>query len=125
MQDFRKLEIYKKSVDFCVEVYRFSARLPESEKYGLISQMRRAACSTPLNISEGAGTTTRKEFAQFISYAYRSVNEVLACFELSEKLGLYQEQNILNELCNEGISLSRMIYAFFKKLGAGTSDSLL
>ena len=78
MQDFRKLEIYKKGIEYGLAIYKFSVSLPADEKYGLVSQIRRAACSIPLNISEGAGTSSNKEFAQFVSYAYRSVNEVMA-----------------------------------------------
>ena len=55
MQDFRKLEIYKRAIEYCSKIYEFSAKLPASEKFGLISQIRRAASSIPLNISEGAG----------------------------------------------------------------------
>ena len=60
MQDFRKLDICKRAIEYCSEIYRFSANLPADEKYGLISQMRRAAASIPLNISEGAGCVTNR-----------------------------------------------------------------
>ncbi len=117
MQDFRKLAIYQRSIEHCAAVYRFSVLLPASERYGLISQIQRAACSVPLNISEGAGSATRKEFAQFVGYAYRSVNEVMTCLELVEKLDLYGEEKVLGPLNFESIELSRMIYAFLRKLG--------
>ncbi len=87
-----------------------------NEKYGLIPQIRRAAISIPLNISEGSGCNTDKEFSQFISYAYRSVNEVLTCLELSVELKLVKDRIEIEDLTNEGIELSKMIYGFFKKL---------
>lgn len=121
MQDFRKLDIYKRAIEYCSEIYRFSANLPDDEKYGLISQMRRAGTSIPLNISEGAGCTTNKEFAHFVSFAYRSVNEVLTCLELIEKLGLDRDIDNLDKLRNEGMQLSRMTYVFIKKVGGGIS----
>lgn len=62
MQDFRRLDIYKRAIDYCVEVYKVSAKLPSSEQYGLVSQIRRAVTSVPLNISEGAGASSNKEF---------------------------------------------------------------
>ncbi len=92
MQDFRNLEIYKRSIQFCTDIYRFTAILPDDEKYGLVSQIRRAACSIALNISEGAGAASNKEFAQFISYSYRSVNEVMTCLEIIENLNLNHEK---------------------------------
>lgn len=117
MQDFRKLEICNRSIDYCGAIYKFSAHLPAHEKYGLISQIRRAVTSIPLNISEGAGTSSNKEFAHFIGYAYRSANEVLTCLELTEKLDLSRNHHLLEALRREGSQLSRMIYSFFKKLG--------
>jgi four helix bundle protein len=118
MQDFQKLNIYKRAIDYCTKIYKFSAILPSNEKYGLVSQVRRAAISIPLNISEGAGCNTDKEFLQFISYAYRSVNEVLTCLELTIKLKLIKDERETEGLTNEGIELSKMIYGFSKKLNA-------
>ncbi len=120
MQDYKKLQIYEKAMKYCVEVYKFSALLPDNEKYGIVSQIRRAVCSVPLNISEGAGTSSEKEFAQFIGYAYRSVNEVLTCIDLTGRLELHHSKVIQEKLFQEGIELSRMIYAFYKKLGGRT-----
>ena len=116
MQDFRKLNIYQRAIEYCSKIYKFSVGLPSSEKYGLISQIRRAAISIPLNISEGSGCNTDKEFSQFISYAYRSVNEVLTCFELSIQLKLAKDGVEIEGLINEGIGLSKMLYGFSRKL---------
>jgi len=116
MQDFRKLNIYKRAIEYCTKIYRFSAKLPSNEKYGLIPQIRRAAISIPLNISEGSGCNTDKEFSQFISYSYRSVNEVLSCLELSVELKLVMDGIEIEDLTNEGIELSKMLYGFSKKL---------
>src|SRR4030042_5880154 len=112
MQDFRKLNIYKRAIEYCKKIYKFSTKLPSNEKYGLIPQIRRAAVSIPLNISEGSGCNTDKEFHQFISYAYRSVNEVLTCLELSVELKLLKDGIEIEDLTNEGIELSKMIYGF-------------
>jgi four helix bundle protein len=120
MQDFRKLNIYQRAIDYSVETYKFSAALPADEKYGLVSQIRRAVASIPLNISEGAGSNSNKEFALFLGYAYRSCNEVLTCLELVEKLGLSRGENGVSGLEKEGIELSRMIYSFLKKLNRST-----
>ena len=125
MQDFRKLDIYKRAIDYSVKIYRFSGGFPRDEKYGLISQIRRAVSSIPLNISEGAGCSSNKEFSMFVGYAYRSCNEVLTCLELTTKLELHHHNGQVSELEKEGGELSRMIYAFFKKLGGQTYNLLL
>lgn len=117
MQDFRKLTIYHRAIEYCVQIYEFSTHFPKEEKYGLTSQIRRAATSIPLNISEGAGCHTKKEFAVFVGYSYRSCNEVLTCLELSKKLGLSSANKTVSELEEKGIELSRMLYGFLKKLG--------
>ena len=69
MQDFRKLDVYKRAIEYSTKIYKFSAKLPVNEKYGLVSQIRRTLSSIPLNISEDAGCSSNKEFALFINYA--------------------------------------------------------
>src|ERR1041385_1305522 len=86
MQDCHQLDIWNRAMDYAVAVYKFAARLPEEEKYNLASQLRRAASSVPLNISEGCGTATKTEFCRFLSYAYRSLKEVVTAVELSAAL---------------------------------------
>ena len=120
MQDFRRLEIYKRAIGYSVSIYTFSTRLPSNEKYGLVSQIRRAVSSIPLNISEGSGFSSNKEFALFINYSYRYCNEVLTCLELIFKLNLYKKKEEIELLEKAGIELSCMIYSFFKSLGGKT-----
>ena len=115
MQDFRRLLIYSKAIEYCSDIYKFAQKLPQNEQYGLASQIKRAACSIPLNISEGAGSASKKEFAQFLSYSYRSVNEVLTCLELTKELKLIQNYEI-QTFETKGKELSCMIYSFLKKL---------
>jgi four helix bundle protein len=83
----KKLEVWKKAINLTALVYRETAKLPESEKFGLISQMRRAAVSVASNIAEGAARQTRKEFIQFLFTAQGSLSEldtqITICRELS------------------------------------------
>lgn len=115
MQDYRKLQIYQKAMDYCEEVYKLSKNYPATEIYNLTSQIRRAAISIPLNISEGAGSSSNKEFRQFISYAYRSMNEVLTCLDLSSRLKLLNIVEV-EKYIDKGKEISRMLYSFLKKL---------
>ena len=70
------------SVRYSAEIYKFCTELPKDEQYGLTAQIKRAVTSIPLNIAEGSGCTFNTEFSVFVSYAYRSCNEVFACLEL-------------------------------------------
>lgn len=115
MQDYRKLEIWQRSMDYTVKLYKFSLTLPSEEKYGLISQLRRSAYSIPLNIAEGTGCDSKKEFKLFLEYAHRSTHEVLTILELCTRLKLYNKPTI-EELETEGREIRAMVYAFIKKL---------
>lgn len=58
MQDHRQLDIWQRAMDYAVRIYEFSTHLPADERYNLVSQLRRAATSVPLNIAEGCGCAT-------------------------------------------------------------------
>jgi four helix bundle protein len=77
VQDYHQLEIWRRSMDYTAQVYSYTAQLPSEQRYGLAAQVRKAAISVPLNIAEGTGCTTRREFGQFLGYAYRSLKEVI------------------------------------------------
>ncbi|MES0350353.1 MAG: four helix bundle protein [Desulfobacteria bacterium] len=87
MHDFRKLEVWKRGMGFVTEIYRISAGFPQTEQFGLTNQLRRAAISIPLNIAEGAGSSSEPEFRKFLSYALRSTYEVMTALEISQNLG--------------------------------------
>jgi len=114
MQDYRKLEIWQRSMDYTLKVYKFTSSLPSEEKYGLISQVRRAAYSIPLNIAEGAGCDSKNEFKLFLEYAHRSIHEVLTILELCIRLQ-FCSKTVANNLIEEGKEIRAMIYAFIKK----------
>lgn len=67
MQDYHQLDIWNRSMDYAITVYKFAASLPEQEKYNLASQLRRAVTSAPLNIAEGCGAASSLEFGRFLS----------------------------------------------------------
>ncbi len=74
MRPHQKLDAWSKSVDLVVEIYRATERFPREERYGLTSQIRRAALSVPANIAEGAGRYSQKEFAHFLSNSQGSAS---------------------------------------------------
>ena len=86
------------------EIYLLTKRLPADEKFGLVSQMRRAAVSVPSNIAEGQARHTTGEFIQFISHAEGSVAELDTQLTLCQNLNLLTSEdstkavNLLEEL---------------------------
>ncbi|MCU0474303.1 MAG: four helix bundle protein [Bacteroidales bacterium] len=72
----KDLIIYQKSVTFVTGIYKFTGSLPDDEKFGIKSQLKRAAVSIPTNISEGAACHSRKEFIQFHYVSLGSVSEI-------------------------------------------------
>lgn len=85
MHNFKELKIWRTGVDIAVKVYLLSRKLPEDERFGLISQIRRYAVSMPSNIAEGSGRGTGKDFKRFIDYSLSS------SYELETQLILIQE----------------------------------
>jgi len=76
MRPHEKLDVWKKSIDFVVVLYKATEGFPKDEKFGLTSQLRRAAVSIPANIAEGAARRSDKEFAHFLSNSQGSASEV-------------------------------------------------
>lgn len=104
MRTHENLEVWKKSVNFVVSIYKVTSSFPSEEKFGLTSQIRRAAVSIPSNIAEGAARTSSKEFLYFLSNAQGSASEVSTQLLIAEQLGfiedkVFREQNaVLDEI---------------------------
>jgi four helix bundle protein len=76
MPDFKQLEVWRLSHALTLCMYRCTQRLPYDERFGLISQIRRAAVSIEANIAEGCGRNTRMDFARFLQQAMGSATEL-------------------------------------------------
>lgn len=120
MQDHRQLEIWQRAMDYAVAIYRYSANLPDEERYNLTTQLRRAVSSVPLNIAEGAGCSSKSEFARFLGYAYRSLKEVITCLELCRRLYQTPSAQAVEDLISEGDQIARMTHGLIRRLGAAT-----
>jgi four helix bundle protein len=84
MQDFKQLKVWEKSHQLTLDVYRATVSFPQEERYGLTSQIRRAASSIPANIAEGCGRDSQGDFLRFLRIALGSASEleyhlILAC----------------------------------------------
>ena len=87
MRDFRKYTIWQDGIKFVKQIYLFSEFLPSDERFGLISQIKRAAVSIPSNIAEGCSRNSDKEFKRFLEIALGSA------FELETQLIIINEMN--------------------------------
>ena len=86
MHRHKKLQVWQKSIDLAVEIYKLTEKLPKQEQYGLISQINRAVISIPSNIAEGAGRNTNKEFNNFLGYSLGSSFELDTQLTISNRL---------------------------------------
>lgn len=76
MKDYRKLVVWEKAHKLVLFIYGVTKTFPSEERYGLTSQIRRAAVSAPTNIAEGCGRQTQKDFAHYLQNAFGSMQEV-------------------------------------------------
>jgi four helix bundle protein len=113
--NFRKLKIYQRAISLSVDIYKTSQRFPESEIHGLTSQIRRAATSISLNIAEGSGGSTDKEFRRFLEIARRSAYEVMSCLEIAACLNYCANGDHLR-LSAEVDEIAAMISGFLNGL---------
>lgn len=86
MNYFRELRVWQKSMDLVKEIYRTTEKFSQRERYGLPSQIRRAAVSIPSNIAEGCGRSTNKDFNNFLGIAFGSSFELETQLMLSKNM---------------------------------------
>jgi len=115
--NFRNMKIYKRAIEYSIDIYRMTKIFPKNEIYGLTSQIRRAAISIALNIAEGSGNTSEKEFKRFLEISLRSVYEVMACLEIALKL-TYCNKGEFEKLMMEADEIAAMIVGFSKNLSS-------
>lgn len=90
----QKLEVFSASKEFVFECYRLAKILPESEKFGMISQIRRAALSVHLTIAEGASRKSEQERKRYYEIARGSLIEIDAALDIAEGLNYIESINI-------------------------------
>ncbi|MCB0501095.1 MAG: four helix bundle protein [Bacteroidetes bacterium] len=112
---FEKLEIWELSVTITVKIYEITASFPSEEKFGIVSQIRRASNSVTANIAEGASRLSNKDKARFFQIAYSSLMEVLSFTIVCNRLG-FLTLNELNDTRKLIEELSNKLNAYHKKL---------
>jgi len=112
-ESFRNLTVWQRSIELTLAVYRLTSKFPDSERFGLTNQLRRASVSVASNIAEGYGRATKGEYVQFLGHARGSNSEVETQIVISKALGFGTEDELktTEALCNE---VGRMLGALMK-----------
>ena len=114
IHSYKDLEIYKRSYALALRVHELTKKYPESEKYDLISQIRRCSKSIPTNIAEGYGRQSKEEFKRFLRISLGSCNETQVHLEFCRDLK-YINRDEYEELSKELDEIGRMINSTISK----------
>ena len=114
IRTYEDLEIYKKSYELALDIYKLTKKFPKDELYGLISQIRRASTSITLNIAEGYGRLGKEDFKRFLKISLGSTNETKTLLKFSKDLNYINDKEY-KDIKNKYEILSKMIYSMIKK----------
>jgi four helix bundle protein len=117
MQNFRDVKVWQKAHALTLRVYKHTKAFPVEERYGLTSQIRRAATSIGANIAEGCKRSGDAEFARFLQIALASASELDYLLMLARDLE-FLSLRIHDELSSDLVEVKRMLTAFIQKLKA-------
>ena len=120
IRSYRELIVWQKSIDLTVRTYGLTRHFPAEERYGLTSQMRRAAASVPANIAEGHARRSTGEFLQFLGIARGSLAEVETFLTLSERLDLIQSETS-DSLLQDCAEINKMLTGLMRSLSSRDS----
>ncbi|MBT2557770.1 four helix bundle protein [Hymenobacter sp. ISL-91] len=115
MHQYKELKVWQKAMSITKLTYKLCEGFPDNERYGLVSQMRRAAVSMPSNIAEGAGRNSKLEFRQFLAIANGSAYELETQLLLANSFG-YISAESLNTISIELTELQKMLFGLQKSL---------
>jgi four helix bundle protein len=107
---FRDLRVWQAGMDLVEEVYRMTERFPGRERFGLASQMERAAVSVPSNIAEGHGRAYTREYLHHVAMAHGSLAELQTHLEIAGRLG-YLHPADCARLSDQAAALSKQLNA--------------
>lgn len=116
MKDFKKLMIWQKGMDIVDRVYDLIPLLPPEEKYGVRSQLTRAALSVPVNIAEGSAKSSEKDYKRILEISLGSAFEVETLL-IAIQRRKWVEENLVGELVDWVKEEQKMLQSFIKGLG--------
>ncbi len=115
LSSYRELTVWQKSMDLTVRIYKITRSFPAEERFGITSQMRRAASSIPANIAEGQARRTTGEFLQSLGIARGSLAEMETFLTLCERLELTTRE-ASESLLNNCAEINKMLHALMRSL---------
>ncbi|MBZ5513781.1 MAG: four helix bundle protein [Acidobacteriia bacterium] len=108
VKDYKELEVWQKAVDLATSLYEVTRGFPDTEKFGLVVQVRRAATSVPANIAEGWGRGSTREYVQFLHVARGSLLELETHLIIAQKLAYLSRER--SEVAHQQVkSISMML----------------
>jgi len=120
MQRFTDLKVWQRSHQLTLEIYRVTCSFPSAERFGLISQLRRAAASVPTNIAEGSKRQSNQEYARFLNIAEASLVETEYLLMLSRDLG-FLAQDSSEVMLQEVTEIAKMLSGRRRKVELGAA----
>lgn len=121
MQRFTEIKAWQRGHALVLNVYRVTVGFPITERYGQLSQLRRAALSVPTNIAEGSKRTGRQEYPRFLNISEASLAETEYLLMVSRDLG-YMTPAVAKPLLSEVADLARMLHALRMRVEADKED---
>ena len=117
-RDHSKLKVFEMADELVVAVYRTTTTFPKEERFGLVSQLRRAAISAPTNIVEGCARRTTRDYVHFLEMALGSASELRYLLGVSHRLGFLSKAD-RDRLDRNCAALVRSLQRLIDSLGAG------
>lgn len=115
MRNFKELKVWQKGVAIAVKSYRLTRVFPKEEKFGITSQITRAAVSIPSNIAEGSSRSSDKDYNRFIEISLGSSFELETQLLISQALN-FGERVLTNEILKDVDEEQKMLISFMNKL---------
>jgi len=115
IKTFRDIKIWQLSMELVTNIYKVTIDFPETEKYGLVSQLRRCSVSVPANIAEGFGRNSQGDFKRFVNISMGSLFEIQTQIEVAKNLNFITEE-IFEKLYSDTREIERMMSSFIRTL---------
>lgn len=112
---YSELRVWQEAMDLVTEIYRLSKSFPSEEKFGLASQMQRAAVSVPSNIAEGHGRKSTSAYTNHLSIAFGSLMELETQVQIASRLGYATDAHVAALLAKTD-HVGKMLSALKKSL---------
>ena len=113
---YRDLIVWQKAMDLTEMIYKATGEFPKEEKYGLISQLRRASVSVPSNIAEGQGRLTPGEFRYFLGIARGSLLEIETQLLLAERFQMLEHRTV-ERIFVQSTEIKKMLHGLAESIG--------